>query len=220
MSVRQTVSDSKAKFHKEFDYVIPALYRRIVDEFIVELNLLHNQKDFKIDSLFAFGLVKTYRDLTKGYKPEAHTNKLFSAICNSTNFDPAIINEKYNKIIDQKDLLVKHLNEIEHTEEKEIVNFFVKEIGFQKDNYYSRLSGIGLCLLIEFLVFEPTKNKDKDNFIKGITKSLDINQDRLYKDINLYTSNIDKVKKMEELIKINIAEEAKRRKSREEKKVS
>ena len=40
-----TVSDSKALFHEEFPFVIPSLYKRIVDEMLVELNLLNNQTE-------------------------------------------------------------------------------------------------------------------------------------------------------------------------------
>ena len=41
-----TVSDSKALFHEEFPFVIPSLYKRIVDEMLVELNLLNSQAEF------------------------------------------------------------------------------------------------------------------------------------------------------------------------------
>ena len=43
LDVRKTISDSKAFFHNDFPYVIPSIYRKIVDEFLVELNLLSNQ---------------------------------------------------------------------------------------------------------------------------------------------------------------------------------
>ena len=41
-----TVSDSKKLFHEQFPYVIPGLYKRIVDEMLVELNLLNHQNEF------------------------------------------------------------------------------------------------------------------------------------------------------------------------------
>ena len=47
-----TVSDSKKLFHEKFPYVIPGLYKRIVDEMLVELNLLNHQNEFKQDYLF------------------------------------------------------------------------------------------------------------------------------------------------------------------------
>ena len=49
MKEKLTVSDSKKLFHEQFPYVIPGLYKRIVDEMLVELNLLNHQNDFKQD---------------------------------------------------------------------------------------------------------------------------------------------------------------------------
>ena len=56
MAERQTVAQSKSIFHKEFPYVVPSVYRRIIDELLVELNLLQNQSRFKADGAFAVGL--------------------------------------------------------------------------------------------------------------------------------------------------------------------
>ena len=81
-----TVSDSKKLFHEQFPYVIPGLYKRIVDEMLVELNLLDHQNEFKQDYLFCVGLTETFKELTKGYKPEKHLDLLFESLCGSTNF--------------------------------------------------------------------------------------------------------------------------------------
>ena len=64
-----TVSDSKKLFHEQFPYVIPGLYKKFVDEMLVELNLLHHQNEFKQDYLFCIGLTETFRELLKGYNP-------------------------------------------------------------------------------------------------------------------------------------------------------
>ena len=88
-----TVSDSKKLFHEQFPYVIPGLYKKIVDEMLVELNLLHHQNEFKQDYLFCIGLTETFKELTKGYKPEKHLSLLFEALCCSTNFKAKEIKE-------------------------------------------------------------------------------------------------------------------------------
>ena len=88
-----TVSDSKKLFHEQFPYVIPGLYKRIVDEMLVELNLLNHQNEFAQDYLFCIGLTETYKELTKGYKPERHLDLLFESLCSSTNFEAKEINE-------------------------------------------------------------------------------------------------------------------------------
>ena len=75
-----TVSDSKKLFHEQFPYVISGLYKRIVDEMIVELNLLNHQNEFIQDEFFCFGLTETFKDLTIGYKPEEHLVLLFEIL--------------------------------------------------------------------------------------------------------------------------------------------
>ena len=88
-----TVSDSKKLFHEKFPYVIPGLYKRIVDEMLVELNLLHHQNEFTQDYLFCIGLTETFKELMKGYEPEKHLDLLFKSLCSSTNFESKEINE-------------------------------------------------------------------------------------------------------------------------------
>ena len=59
------MSDSKEIFHKEFPYVIPAIYRKLADELLVELHLLSHQKDFQINPIFSTGLKKIFEEFTK-----------------------------------------------------------------------------------------------------------------------------------------------------------
>ena len=93
MKVKLTVSDSKKVFHEQFPYVISGLYKRIVDEMLVELNLLNHQNEFVQDDLFCIGLTETFKELTKGYKPDEHLIPLFESLCNSSNFEPKKIKE-------------------------------------------------------------------------------------------------------------------------------
>ena len=104
-----TVSDSKTLFHDQFPFVIPGLYKRIVDEMLVELNLLNHQSEFTLDCYFCVGLTEIFNELTEGYEPHKHVKNLFSALCKSTNFknDEIIeisnttINEHQNKSLEE-----------------------------------------------------------------------------------------------------------------------
>ena len=82
MKEKLTVSDSKKLFHEQFPYVIPGLYKRIIDEMLVELNLLNHQNEFFQDDLFCVGLTETFKELTKGYEPNEHLALLFESLCN------------------------------------------------------------------------------------------------------------------------------------------
>ena len=102
-----TVSDSKKLFYEQFPYVIPGLYKRIVDEMLVELNLLNHQNEFTQNYLFCIGLTETFQELMKGYKPEKQLDLLFDALCSSTNFEAneikkSLKNLKMNSRIDHQ----------------------------------------------------------------------------------------------------------------------
>ena len=131
LSVRATISDSKSDFHKEFPYVIPAIYRKLADELLVELHLLSHQKNFKKDSIFSTGLKEVFTKFTNGYKPNEHISKLFDAICNCNGFDPAEINNSSEQLASKAKSFTK-----------EDLNSFLSKINNDKKDctYYSRSS--------------------------------------------------------------------------------
>ena len=110
MKEKLTVSDSKRLFHEKFPYVIPGLYKNIVDEMLVELNLLSHQNEFTQDYLFCIGLTETFKELMKGYQPKKHLDLLFESLCSSTNFEAKVINEISQKA--QKEFKNKTSNDI------------------------------------------------------------------------------------------------------------
>ena len=131
-----TVSDSKKLFHEQFPYVIPGLYKRIVDEMLVELNLLNHQNEFMQDDLFCLGLTVTFKEFTKGYKPEKHLVLLFESLCISSNFEPGKIKEISNKALEEyKEKSLKEISII--LKEKSTSNL-----------YASRILNIGIYLII------------------------------------------------------------------------
>ena len=131
-----TVSDSKKLFHEQFPYVIPGLYKKIVDEMLVELNLLNHQNEFTQDYLFCIGLTETFKELTKGYKPEKHLDLLFESLCSSTNFEANVIQE----------ISKKSRMEFRDKSSKDILKLLR-----EKSNpkiYPSRMLNLGIYLLI------------------------------------------------------------------------
>ena len=77
-----TVSDSKKLFHEQFPYVIPGLYKRIVDEILVELNLLNHQNEFKQDYLFCIGLTEMFKEFMQGLQSLYAFRSLFESVAN------------------------------------------------------------------------------------------------------------------------------------------
>ncbi len=184
-----TVSDSKKLFHEKFPYVIPGLYKRIVDEMLVELNLLSHQNDFTQDYLFCVGLTETFKELMKGYKPEKHLDLLFKSLCSSTNFESKEINEISQK--SQKEFKDKTPNDI-------------SKLLIEKSNsklYPSRILNLGIFILISNAQDIKEKDESKTNkMISDIFEKLNLSANKAEKDIGIYKSNISKMKQAKELI--------------------
>ena len=184
-----TVSDSKKLFHEKFPYVIPGLYKRIVDEMLVELNLLNHQNEFTQDYLFCVGLTETFKELMKGYQPEKHLDLLFESLCNSTNFDS------------------KEINEISKKSQKELKDKTVKDISkllLEKNNsklYPSRILNLGIFILISNSQdFKEKNESDKNKMTSDIFEKLSLSANKAEKDIGIYKSSISKMKQAKELI--------------------
>ena len=184
-----TVSDSKKLFHEKFPYVIPGLYKKIVDELIVELNLLNHQNEFLQEFLFCIGLTETFGELTKGYKPENHLDLLFESICSSTNFEAKEI-----KQISQKSQL-----DFRDKSSKETLKL-LKEKSSPK-LYSSRLLNLGIYILISNSQDFKGENKSEiDKMITEIFEKLNLSINKAEKDIGIYKSAITKMEQAKELI--------------------
>ncbi len=184
-----TVSDSKKLFHEQFPYVIPGIYKRIVDEMLVELNLLNHQNDFIQDHLFCVGLTETFKELTKGYKPEAHLELLFESLCNSSNFDPKKIKEISKKTLEEyKEKSLKQIDTL--LKEKSNSNL-----------YSSRILNLGIYLIIANASdFNQLKDSEKNKSIFDIIEKLNLSVNKAEKDIGIYKSSLIKMEQAKELL--------------------
>ena len=184
-----TVSDSKKLFHEKFPFVIPGLYKRIVDEMLVELNLLNHQNEFTQDYLFCVGLTETFKELMKGYQPKKHLDLLFESLCSSTNFEAKVINEISQK--SQKEFKNKTSNDI-------------LKLLIEKSNsklYPSRILNLAIYILISSA--QDLKEKDEsgtNKMISDIFEKLNLSANKAEKDIGIYKSSISKLEQAKELI--------------------
>ena len=184
-----TVSDSKKLFHEQFPYVIPGLYKRIVDEMLVELNLLNHQNEFTQDHLFCIGLTEIFKELTKGYKPEQHLVLLFESLCSSTNFKAKEITEISKKF--QKEF---------NDKSSEDLLKLLKEKSNSK-LYQSRILNLGIYTLISNTKDYKEKNESEmNNMISEIFEMLNLSSSKAEKDIGIYKSSISKMEQAKELI--------------------
>ena len=184
-----TVSDSKKLFHEQFPYVVPGLYKRIVDEILVELNLLNHQNEFKQDYLFCVGLTETFKELLKGYKPEKHLDLLFESLCSSTNF----------KADEIKEISQKSLEEFKDKSSKDILKLLKEKSNTKL--YPSRILNLGIYILIS--KSKDLQGKNESETIKltsDIFETLNLSSNKAEKDIGIYKSSISKIEQAKELI--------------------
>ncbi len=193
MSIQETISDSKEIFHKEFPYVIPALYRKLSDELLVELHLLSHQRNFQVIPIFSLGLFEIFNVFTIGYEPEKHKELLFEALCKSNNMSSEEIKKQS-----------LDLNEKLSSADIDNIESIIKD-KCKEPVYYSRISAIGINKIIDSL--KTSKDSDEEELsaqIDILSKYLGYDNYRVKKDINIYKNNIHKMNQAIEIIKENL----------------
>ena len=184
-----TVSDSKKLFHEKFTFVIPGLYKRIVDEMLVELNLLNHQNEFTQDYLFCIGLTETFKELMQGYQPDKHLDLLFESLCSSTNFEAKEINE----------ISEKSRKEFKNKTSKEILELLIEKSNSKL--YPSRILNLGIYILISNSQdFKEKNESDTNKMTSDIYEKLSLSANKAEKDIGIYKSTISKMEQAKELI--------------------
>jgi photosystem II biogenesis protein Psp29 len=215
-----TVSDSKRAFHAAFPHVISPLYRRMVDELLVELHLLSRQKGFRSDPLFAVGLVQVFDGFARGYRPEGHREPLFTALCASSGFDAAGLRQ-------QRDAAVAAMEEVGVEQVKQWVDSqgegapeplatALAEIR-RPDHHYTRLMAVGLLSLLEQA--RGADSMDPQELRRSaheLGEAMGLLKDRLDKDLTLYAANLEKMAQAVELMEETVAADRRRRERREE----
>ncbi|WP_269622969.1 photosystem II biogenesis protein Psp29 [Prochlorococcus marinus] len=208
MVERKTISESKSRFHKDFPYVIPSIYRKVVDEYLVEINLISNQKEFKQDGIFSYGLLSSFKKFTIGYEPTNHIDKVLEALCNSCDISYVNTIELSSKINSIKSKLnLEEITELLKNNSKEGNQANDLDKLIMKDSYYSRLHSIGIY---EFILNNYGSNMSTNQITeKSIMfgKSIGFKEEKIKKDLTQYQNNIKRIEEAIELIKITSKEQ-------------
>ena len=215
MGVSLTVADSKRAFHTAFPHVIAPLYRRLVDELLVELHLLSHQQGFQSDGLFAVGLTQVFDSFSKGYKPDQQREPLFTALCSATGFDAGQLRSRAAEAVA---LVGRHnLVEVKGWLSNQGAGAPAPISGLlqgvqRPDFHYSRLVAVGLLSLLQRAqgaeALEPQALRSAAH---EIGDAMGLIKDRVDKDLSLYASNIEKMSQAVELMEETVAAERRRR---------
>ena len=219
MNTVRTVSDTKKDFYLAFPKPINQVYRRVVDELLVEDHLLKVNQTFVYDSIFALGFVTTFDRFTVGYKPETDRFAVFHALCSALQFDSDRIRQDAATLSDlakQSPNDIKTLlTNLDSGINLEPLSSQLQTIAHKENFKYSRLLGVGLYALLE--ISEPdaiADNTKREEVIKLVGETLKFGSDRLLKDIDLYRSNLEKIEQARQMIADMVEAERKKRASK------
>ena len=215
MSAALTVADSKREFHRAFPHVIAPLYRRMVDELLVELHLLSRQNGFRSDALFACGLIQVFDSFARGYRPDGQRLPLLQALCSASGFDA-------NQLRQQRDSAmaamgshsveqVKQWIEQEGSGAPEPLAAALADIR-RPDFHYSRLMAVGLLSLLEQAQGADSLDASAlRSYAHDLGGAMGLLRERLDKDLSLYATNLEKMAQAVELMAETVAAERRKR---------
>ena len=83
MNNLSTVSDTKRNFYSQHTRPINSIYRRVVEELMVEMHLLSTNIDFAYNPVYALGVVSSFDRFMTSYRPEGDKQSIFVALCQS-----------------------------------------------------------------------------------------------------------------------------------------
>ena len=215
----RTVSDAKRDFYAHHTRPINSLYRRVVDELMVEMHLLSVNVDFAYDPIYALGVVTTFDRFMVGYEPEADKASILNALCRSIHSTP----EQYRGDAEVVKTTVNGLSlddlkgQFENLGDGgDGLRGILATVAGKEKFKYNRPFGIGLYTLVE-VVAKDDELKDKetvDALFKILGEKLNLSTDKLQKDVELYRSNLEKFAQAQEVMKDMIAADRKKREDR------
>ncbi|WP_026730990.1 photosystem II biogenesis protein Psp29 [Fischerella sp. PCC 9605] len=199
MSLTRTVSDTKRAFHTLHTRPINTIYRRVVEELIVEMHLLSVNVDFSYNPIYALGVVTSFDRFMQGYQPEQDKESIFNALLRATEADPQTYRQDAQRLQDiAKSLstqdLIAALSQQTQLNRDADLQAHLQAIANNPNFKYSRLFAIGLFSLLEQSDQELVKDeKKRTEALKSIAAGLHLSDDKLNKDLELYLSNVDKM---------------------------
>jgi photosystem II biogenesis protein Psp29 len=216
-----TLSDTKRRFYKQHTRPISSIYRRFLEEMMVEMHLLWVNKTFVYDAVYALGVVTTFDRFMEGYQPSQDIEPIFAALCAATEAQSSRYRTDAEQLVSLcQGLSVTDLQDaLEGNGSNAELTSLFNTIATNKTFKYSRLFGIGLTSLLAQGDEELLHNKDRlMEILEAFATGLGLPSDKLKKDVELYLSNLEKMGQARLLMEEMVATERKRREQREQEK--
>ena len=221
MNTVRTVSDTKRAFYTLHTRPVSSVYRRVVEELMVEIHLLRVNEDFRNDPIFALGVVGTFDRFMAGYEPATDRDSIFKALCGAEELDPSQFRSDAESA---KSAAAGHSSEDllawvtqSAASGGEGIAGTLQAIATNPKFKYSRLFAIGLYNLLESadpaLVAEAEKLNE---YIDKLAVPLNLSATKIQRDLELYRGNIDKLVQAQKAMAEFIEGERRRQQKRAE----
>ncbi len=220
----KTVSDSKRVFYSAYPRPINSVYRRVIEELLVEMHLLSVNADFKSDPIYYLGIVTSFERLMQGYQPEKDKEQIFNALCTSTDADPQVYKSQAERLLSlakdkSVDELISWFANPTATDDTGYIVEPIKAIASNDNFKYSRPFAIGIYTLLEECDRELVTDRDKRNqTVDTIAENLQISSEKMKKDLDLYQGNLEKMTQLLKVIEDVLEASRKQREKREQEK--
>ena len=225
MNNQSTVSDTKRNFYSKHTRPINSIYRRVVEELMVEMHLLSTNIDFEYNPVYALGVVSSFNRFMASYRPDVDKQSIFVALCESMGgnaqqyrTDAAGV-EEFAKSMQEQDIV----NWLAHPTNEGMGAQLASTLGSIASNpkfKYSRLFGIGLFTILEVAAPDLLKDeKKRQAAVLQIGEAMHLPTDKVQKDLDTYRSNLDKLVQMEAVMGDLAEAERKKREKRAQEKV-
>jgi photosystem II biogenesis protein Psp29 len=199
----RTVSDTKRDFYSHHTRPINSVYRRFVEELMVEMHLLSVNVDFSYDPIYALGCVTSFERFMQGYRPETDKVSIFAALCQAVGGDAEQYRRDAGEILTQSretslaDLIEQASAATAGGKSDSHLPQVLVAIAANPNFKYSRLFAIGLYAISVEADPEIVKDAAKRNqALEKLSEVLHLPEDKLAKDLDLYRTNLDKMEQL------------------------
>lgn len=220
MNTVPTVSDAKRNFFNAFPQPISAVYRRIIDELLVELHLLTVNQTFRYDSIFALGVVTVFDRFMEGYPGDLFP--LGEALFGAVNLSLTQLRQDAQRLMElvqnHTPALLKLLTTLESNVDLAPLDAQVREIAGHPQFKYSRLFAVGLFTLATTIEADQQRQTEVlkqwcDTLYPSWDQVNSSPADRFLRDLDLYRSNLDKVQQAKQMM-ADLVEAEKKKKAK------
>jgi photosystem II biogenesis protein Psp29 len=221
-----TVSDAKRKFNAQHSRPINSIFRRVVEELLVEMHLLSVNEGFSYDPIYALGVVSSYDKFMANYNPEVDKASIFIALCQCIGAS----SDQYRRDAEaiktagsqfQSDNVLAKVAELANGQDGDVLAQTLQGIAKNPNFKYSRLFGIGLFNLLEEPIADRlAEEASRREVVINLAESLHLPAEKLGKDLDAYRSNLAKLVQMQAAMADIIEADRKKREQREQEKAA